>query len=81
MIAESNDNVTLRVAYSQPSDDDVKGRDFDVAGRINSKVIRDSVANLDAEYFLCGPAPFLTAMADVLLELAVSDEHIHVEQF
>ena len=80
-IAESNDNVTVRVAYSQPLPGDVQGRDFDVAGRIDSSIIRDSVPDLDAEYFLCGPAPFLTAISDILSELRVGDEHIHVEQF
>jgi ferredoxin-NADP reductase/predicted pyridoxine 5'-phosphate oxidase superfamily flavin-nucleotide-binding protein len=81
MIAGKNDNVTVRVAYSQPLPDDVQGRDFDIAGRIDSNVIRDSVTDLDAEFFLCGPAPFLTAMADLLSDVGISDEHIHVEQF
>jgi ferredoxin-NADP reductase/predicted pyridoxine 5'-phosphate oxidase superfamily flavin-nucleotide-binding protein len=80
-IAGINDNVTVRVAYSQPLPGDVRNRDFDVAGRIDSSVIRESVPDLDAEYFLCGPAPFLTAIADILSELGVGDEHMHVEQF
>lgn len=81
MIANRHDNVTVRVAYSQPLPDDVMSRDYDYAGRIDSSIIRDSVSGLDAEYFLCGPAPFLTAMADILSEIGIGEPHIHVEQF
>jgi ferredoxin-NADP reductase/predicted pyridoxine 5'-phosphate oxidase superfamily flavin-nucleotide-binding protein len=81
MIARDNDNVTVGVAYSQPLAGDVRRRDFDVAGRIDARLIREQVVDLDAEYFLCGPAPFLSAMADILSDLGVGDEHVHVEQF
>jgi len=81
MIARENDNVTLRVAYSQPLPEDIMHEDYDVSGRIDEELIRDSVPDLHAAFFLCGPAPFLTAMSDILSVLGVGDEHIHVEQF
>ena len=81
MIARDNDNVTAAFAYSQPLADDVRHRDFDVAGRIDARFIRERVADLHAEYFLCGPAPFLAAMADILSDIGVRDKYVHVEQF
>lgn len=80
-IARANDNVTLRVAYSQPLPEDNMHSDYDVPGRIDEKLIRESIQDLNAEIFLCGPQPFLTAMSDVLSGLGVGDEHVHVEQF
>ncbi len=80
-IARDHDNVTVRVAYSRPRPDDVRGRDFDADGRIDADTVRDTVPNLDAEFFLCGPASFLASMTNMLSDLGVGDEHIHVEQF
>ena len=81
MIASRNSNVTLRTAYSRPGPEDRAGIDYDVAGRIDAALVRASVADLDADYFLCGPAPFLSAISDVLAGLGVDDAHVHVEQF
>lgn len=81
MIAAKAPNVTLRVAYSQPSPDDEPGRDYDVAGRIDERFVRDAVPWPDADYFVCGPAPFLAAMSDVLARLGVAETSVHIEQF
>lgn len=80
-VSRAHDNVTLRVAYSQPRGEDTLHKDYDVAGRIDARLIRDSVPDLDASFFLCGPQPFLAAMADILSGLGVREERIHVEEF
>ena len=80
-IAQENDNVQSLTAYSRPRPNDVVHRDYDVDGRLNETLIADSVPNLDADYFLCGPAPFLAAIAEALHNLGVDESSIHIEQF
>ncbi len=81
MIARKHTNVRTLVAYSQPRASDVMGEHFDIEGRLNSATIDAAVGELDADYFLCGPAPFLSAMTDILSGLGVDDRQVHIEQF
>ncbi|ADI15341.1 oxidoreductase FAD/NAD(P)-binding domain protein [Truepera radiovictrix DSM 17093] len=37
--------------------------------------------SIHREAFICGPAPFMDAVRDALLEVGVDAEHIHMEQF
>ncbi|MDJ0911117.1 MAG: pyridoxamine 5'-phosphate oxidase family protein [Woeseiaceae bacterium] len=80
-IVKQHSNVTSRIAYTQPLEDDVPGRDFDVSGRIDAEFIRTAVTDPDAEYYICGPASFLTAMSDSLFDLGIGEDRIHIEQF
>ncbi|MDJ0759470.1 MAG: pyridoxamine 5'-phosphate oxidase family protein [Woeseiaceae bacterium] len=80
-IVAQHSNVVSRIAYTQPLDDDRPGRDYDVSGRIDTDFIRQTVIDTDAEYYICGPATFLTAMSDSLFELGVGEDRIHIEQF
>ena len=81
MIAQKHLNVKTRIAYSQPLEADQIGEHYDLAGRVDRSLIQAAVGDLDADYFLCGPAPFLGAMSDILSELGVDDTRVHVEQF
>ena len=71
-------NVTVVTAYSQP---DAADRQFDHEGRIDEALIRASVQDLNADFYVCGPGPFLAAMTDVLGSLGVADRDVHVESF
>ena len=37
--------------------------------------------NPDADYYICGPVPFMQAVVHALKELSVQDEKIHFEFF
>ncbi|MEL7448249.1 MAG: pyridoxamine 5'-phosphate oxidase family protein [Pseudomonadota bacterium] len=80
-IATENDTVKTTIAYSQPDSTDVAGQDFDVAGRINADVLRDAVQDLDAAFYLCGPASFLNTVADALADIGVDGSRVHTETF
>lgn len=59
-------NVRTLGAYSQPLDSDLAGEHFGIEGRLGGATIADAASGLDADYFLCRPAPLLGAMIDVL---------------
>jgi ferredoxin-NADP reductase len=80
-IAESNPNIAIVSCYSDPREDDVVGRDFEVAGRIDVDVIRTRVPALDADYYLCGPAPFMQSLHQSLNSAGVPTQNIFYEAF
>jgi ferredoxin-NADP reductase/MOSC domain-containing protein YiiM len=49
------------VCYSQPQPDD---RDFDIAGRLTPAVLEDAGVPTGADFYLCGPGPFMRRRAD-----------------
>ncbi|KAK9372676.1 globin-like protein [Lipomyces chichibuensis] len=84
-VAKSHDNVRVTVFNKLPSDDDVLGRDYHYAGRIDlNRLDRISDLHLDnksTEYFVCGPTTFMTDTERVLLGFGVDASRIHVELF
>ena len=77
-MTRTHDNISVVTAYSQP---DYADEHFEYEGRIDEALIRSSVQDLNADFYLCGPGPFLVTMTDVLGILGVSDEDVHVESF
>ena len=80
-IAASNPNVTIVNCYSNPTKDRVTAQDFDVVGRIDIDVIRERLPSIDADYYLCGPAPFMQSLHAGLTAAGVSTQQIFHEAF
>ena len=74
-------NFHLIVFYDDPLPQDVEGRDYDYAGFVDVKAIRDSILLADADYYICGPIPFMRMQHDALKELGISEARIHYEVF
>ena len=72
--------VRLIRALSEPAGA-VKGRDYDVAGRVNSSLLKRLVPLDDSDVYLCGPAAFMQSLYDSLCDLGVTDDRIHAEAF
>ncbi len=52
-------NARARVYYSRPTPNDLRGRDFDTAGRLTASVLAEMNPPPDAEAYLCGPTAFM----------------------
>ena len=68
------------VYYENPRADDVRGQDFDIAGRLNLLDISDTLPD-NADYFLCGPIQFMQAQKSALLGLGIDASRIQAEAF
>ncbi len=66
------------VCYSRPGPDD---RGFDVVGRLDAAVLEQAGVPIDADVYLCGPAPFMHDMTDALTARGVAPERINSEVF
>ena len=80
-VAETNPRMTSIVFYEQPLASDEQGFDYDHAGRIDLTKIAPSVVRPDADYYLCGPVPFMNEHVRALKGLGVPAERIHYEVF
>lgn len=69
------------VYYETPGAQDQRGRDYDVAGRINLAQMDAALLPPDADYYLCGPAAFLQVQKAALLARGVAPKAIHLELF
>ncbi len=73
--------LSTMVAYEFPQDSEVQGEDYDVAGRLDLSTLTDQQLPKDADYYLCGPVPFMQQQHKVLVARGISPEQIHTEAF
>ncbi|MFM0741307.1 NO-inducible flavohemoprotein [Paraburkholderia xenovorans] len=74
-------NVTRAVFYEALEETDRAGIDHDFEGRLDLTKIADQVIVPDADYYVCGPVPFMRAQCEVLEALGVEPMRIHTEVF
>ncbi|MCW2906652.1 MAG: domain containing protein [Actinomycetia bacterium] len=69
------------ISYSRPGPDDVRGRDYETAGRLSPDVLAALDLPRDAEAYLCGPVPFMAQVSDALASLGIDRARVHTEIF
>jgi len=80
-LAAAAAQIHVHVAYSRPAAGDLAGRDYDHAGRIDVPLVEGLLPSLDADFYLCGPAGLLAALAAGLARRGVPAASIHTENF
>ncbi|KAJ5463261.1 Flavohemoprotein [Penicillium sp. IBT 31633x] len=80
-IVADNPTVSRTVFYENASEGDKQGVDYDYVGRVDLPQIKDKVLLPDADYYICGPQPFMKAQSKSLQGLGVKPERIHMEVF
>jgi ferredoxin-NADP reductase/MOSC domain-containing protein YiiM len=69
------------IRYSSPDPADRPAVDFDAAGRLGVQVIEDLGVPVDADFYLCGPATFMSDLAADLAAWGVAADRLHTENF
>lgn len=80
-IVENNPQVSKAIFYEEVDGSEKKGVDYDYEGRIELQNIKDKILLPDANYYLCGPIPFMKTQQKALEDLGVPPERIHSEVF
>jgi ferredoxin-NADP reductase/MOSC domain-containing protein YiiM len=70
-----------RIWYSKPGAGDRLGADFDVAGRMTAASLDALPIPRDADFYLCGPAPFMQALRAALSARGVPGPRVRTETF
>jgi ferredoxin-NADP reductase/ferredoxin len=68
-------------AFSRPDANDRQGVDFDASGRLNVDLFEKLGVPRDAEFYLCGPGPFMEEFTSGLRAWGVAADRIHTEIF
>lgn len=85
LVRRGNGAVKLVRVNSAPAETSTKGVDkgidYDVAGRVDTALLKATLPFDDFDFYLCGPQPFMQSMYDGLRTLNIADERIHAESF
>lgn len=76
-----HDHLKLYICYESPTKHDVLGKDYHHQGRLNLKLVPSEFLSKQAEFYLCGPVPFMHAQYQSLLEYGIEKTQIHSEAF
>jgi ferredoxin-NADP reductase/MOSC domain-containing protein YiiM len=74
-------NTRIRVYYSQPSAEDLEGRDFDRAGRLTPSLLLELEPPPNAQAYICGPTGFMNDISAALASIGLDAPRIHTEPF
>ncbi|WP_445679343.1 NO-inducible flavohemoprotein [Radicibacter daui] len=80
-LAASRPGLSVATFYSEPAEGDRAGETHDVDGFITAGWLAANTPVANADYFLCGPRPFLKAMVPALASVGVAADRIHYEFF
>ena len=80
-LAAENDNIHLHIAYSKPSEKDVKGKDYHHEGRVGIELLKEILPSNNFEYYLCGSGAFMKSLTDGLEAWGVPDKDVFFEAF
>ena len=69
------------ICYSRPDADDRPAQDFDAAGHLEMKVLDELGVPRESDFYLCGPAGFLSHFKTGLTAWAAASSRIHSETF
>jgi nitric oxide dioxygenase len=81
ILAEQGGDVCVTTFYQHPRTEDVQGQDYDEEGLITGEWLRAHTPFAAADYYLCGPKPFLRAFVGELTLAGVPHDRIHFEFF
>lgn len=79
--ANQHSNVTAYTVYSAPTEEDRQQQSFQKEGFIDLEWLQSVLPSNEAEFYFCGPVPFMKQMNAVLKEWNVAPERIHFEFF
>ena len=80
-LADTHRRLTSIVFYDAPLDSDVQGYDHDHVGLVDLRRVSEAVLKPDADYYLCGPIPFMRMQIETLRALGVAEDRLHYEVF
>lgn len=81
-VARAHSNVIVHFRYSDPTDQDRRRERFDSEGFVDMKLIGTLLkGNFSADFYFCGPKPFMAAMFQGLSAQGVPAGAMHYEFF
>ncbi|WDZ79344.1 NO-inducible flavohemoprotein (plasmid) [Ensifer adhaerens] len=80
-LAKAHGKIRISSFYSEPQSKDAAGSSHDFDGFITAEWLRKQTPVHEAEFYLCGPKPFLRSLVPALAREGVSSDRVHYEFF
>lgn len=80
-VAREHANVHVHVCYSDPTDEDESGADYQHAERISVDLLKRLLPSNNYHFYLCGPPPMMNSLTEGLRDWGIPSEDIHLEKF
>lgn len=80
-LAAERPNVQVHVRYDAPDADDVQAARCDATGLVDREFLRGWLPSNDAEFYFCGPQPFMKSVYRDLKDWGVDESRLHFEFF
>ena len=80
-LAAGHKNLTLRHCYSETPPSGIQRATNDSTGMIDATLIESLVPDRNADYYFCGPTPFMVNIYHQLLEWGIPASQVHFEFF
>jgi nitric oxide dioxygenase len=74
-------NLHVHFRYDAPLPDDLSAGRCDSVGVVDAALLKQLVPHNDAEFYFCGPKPFMTGVYRLLKDRGVDDSRLHFEFF
>jgi len=81
VLAASHANVKVHYRYNEATDRDRQQGNFHSEGIIDAELIESLIPDRDADYYFCGPKPFMVNIYHQLLEWGIPPAQVHFEFF
>lgn len=76
-ITNANSNIQKHIFYENPVEENTSIRQ----GWVDLSAMKEQIISPEAEYYICGPAPFISKHFNFLVENNIPQESIHYEEF
>lgn len=80
-LSQQHEALTVYYCYEQPSEQDLAIPNYHKDGYIDQAWLESIIKEKDAEYYFCGPVPFMKAINHALQSMGIPADHIHYEFF
>ena len=80
-LARAHDNFHLHLCYSSPDANDVQGVDYQHKGRVDIRLLRDTLQLQRYPFYVCGPKPMMESLVPGLEAWGVDSQDIFYESF
>ena len=80
-LALDHPNLKAHYRYSDMAEDDVRAEENCSAGMVDAELIESLIPNRHADYYFCGPKPFMVNIYQDLLVWGIPASQVHFEFF
>jgi len=80
-LASGRSNIHTHFCYDAPLDGDVAEGRCDRVGLLDGDFLQQWLPSMDADFYLCGPKPFMTSLYRGLKHQGVDEARLHLEFF